>query len=479
MRSAGYPLLLVMLIFTIALLTKCSPRAPSSLSSPGTQLGPKRAGPATPTTHPGEVEIVIWAPAFRQNHGRLDGPVQAAGKVTNFKIKVTPVNFDELSESDFWEEVAQAAEAGEGPDIAFADTTHVLDWASAGYLLPLDECQTRYLEFDDVMDSLWPTVTWKGQVWAIPLEIYARPLFFSKLKLKALGWSDAQVAALPEQIERGEFILDDLVATAQAATQKGVVEPGFGYWPTPYKGTDFMHVYVAYGGRQYDLEQGKFVIVKDALTQAYAFQRRLVESGIRLDNFLGPEKNTWGNRLIYRDTVVRHRALFWNGYFWDWPTWAMDYIDNLGGRDYLSDTIGYALRPSGLRGKPGNIGVHLGVYVIMSERASGHKNQDAACALLAKTVTPEINAMHAAESVTLGVLDSPASQEAYSQYRLTAGTMHMRDYIWFAPPDDHAYREVLMDFLIMVENGDMTPTQAAAAAVEQLRSELGEAILVE
>jgi hypothetical protein len=36
-----------------------------------------------------------------------------------------------------------------------------------------------------------------------------------------------------------------------------------------------------------------------------------------------------------------------------------------------------------------------------------------------------------------------------------------------------------MDFLIMVENGDMTPTQAAAAAVEQLRSELGEAILVE
>jgi inositol-phosphate transport system substrate-binding protein len=479
MRSAGYPLLLVTLIFTIALLTKCSPGAPSSLSLPRTQLGPKQAGPATPTAHPGEVEIVIWAPAFRENRWRLDGPVQAAGKVSDFKIKGIPVNFDQLSDSDFWNEVSRAAEAGEGPDIAFADTTRVLDWASAGYLVPLDECRARYSEFDDVMPGLWPMLAWRNQVWGVPFEIHIAPLFFSKSKLTALGWSEAQIAALPGWIEKGEFTLDDLVATAQAATQQGVVQPGFGYWPSPQKGTDFMHVYTAYGGRQYDLEQDKFVIVVDALAQAYAFQRHLAGAGVRLDNFLGPEKNTWASRLLYSDTVAHDRVLFWQGRLSNWPQWAIDYAGQLGGQDYLFETVGYALRPSGLKGKPGNAGVSLGVYVITSERASGRQNQAAACALLAKTMAPEINARHAAESATLGVLSSPAGQAAYGRYRLTAETMPMRDFIWSGPWHGSTYKGIIMDFMIQAENGDMAPSASAAAAVEQLQRELGEALLVE
>jgi inositol-phosphate transport system substrate-binding protein len=460
----------------LVLLSACLPAAGPASSSAGAAIGRELAGQAAQA---GQVEIVIWAPAYRQLHGRLDGPVQASAKVTDFNLKLTPVNFDELSENDFWAEVARAAEAGEGPDIAFAYTAHVLDWASAGYLAPLDECRARYPEFDDVMPGLWPMLTWHDQVWGIPLEINVRLLFFSKPKLKALGWSEAQIAALPGQIEAGEFTLDDLVATAQVATQQGVVQPGFGYWPGPYKGTDFMHVYTAYGGRQYDLQQDKFVIVVDALAQAYAFQRRLAEAGVRLDNFLGPENSTWASRLLYRDTVAHNRALFWDGNLGDWPKWAMDYVDQLGGQDYLFETVGYALRPSGLKGRPGNAGVSLGAYVITSERASGRQNQAAACALLAKTMAPEINARHAAESATLGVLSSPAGQAAYAQDRLTAEAMPMRGFIWSGPWHDSTYKGIIMDFMIQAENGDMAPPAAAAAAVERLQRELGEALLVE
>jgi len=72
-------------------------------------------------------------------------------------------------------------------------------------------------------------------------------MFYSKTKLKALGWSDADIAALPDRIKTGDFTLDDLIATAKEAVDKGIVEKGFGYWHRNSKGGDFIQYYAAYG----------------------------------------------------------------------------------------------------------------------------------------------------------------------------------------------------------------------------------------
>jgi hypothetical protein len=66
--------------------------------------------------------------------------------------------------------------------------------------------------------------------------------------------------------------------------------------------------------------------------------------------------------------------------------------------------------------------------MIASPEASGANNQEAACALLAKTTTAEINTLHAVGSTHLGVVKSQASYPEYTNDRLLSDTLYMLDY---------------------------------------------------
>ena len=187
-------------------------------------------------------------------------------------------------------------------------------------------CKDKYPEFDDVIDSLWDAPTWQGKVWAVPQDTEARPMFYNKTKLKELGWSDAEIDALPDKIMKGEFTLDDLIATAKEAIEKGVVEPGNGYWHRPQPGGDQFQYYFSYGGRWYDQDEDKLVVTKSALRDWYAFQRRVVEEGITPENFTGTDWSIW------HDTVSHGNILFWNGGVWQWADWATNYVADWAGR---------------------------------------------------------------------------------------------------------------------------------------------------
>ena len=60
-------------------------------------------------------------------------------------------------------------------------------------------------------------------------------------------------------------------------------------------------------------------------------------------------------------------------------------------------------------------------------------DQNAACAVLAKTLTPEINTLNAIESGLLGVLKSQADHPAFTQDRRLSEQRYMLDYIWREP----------------------------------------------
>lgn len=184
--------------------------------------------------------------------------------MTDYKLKVTGIR-DDAGWADYKKKFTLAAEAGEAPDIVLSGHEDVPVWANAGYIVEFTECKARYPEFDDVIESLWDSTMWQGKIWAVPQDTEARPMFFNKTKLQELGWSEEEIAALPDRIRTGDFTLDDLIATAKEAVEKGVVEPGYGYWHRPRKGGDFLQYYFSYGGRLYDPEQDKLVVVRDAL----------------------------------------------------------------------------------------------------------------------------------------------------------------------------------------------------------------------
>ena len=119
--------------------------------------------------------------------------------------------------------------------------------------------------------------------------------------------------------------------------------------------------------------------------------------------------------------------------------------------------------------------------MITSEKASGSKNQDAACALLAKTTTPEINTLHAVGSTHLGILKSQADYPEYKNNKFLSDVLYMLDYNFYQP--NHVmygpYFDIVWDYMVKAENGEMSPEDAAKAAVEQLQAELGDQVIVE
>jgi inositol-phosphate transport system substrate-binding protein len=119
--------------------------------------------------------------------------------------------------------------------------------------------------------------------------------------------------------------------------------------------------------------------------------------------------------------------------------------------------------------------------MITSENASGGQDQDAACALLAKTTTPEINTLHAVDSTHLGILKSQASDSAYTQDRLLSDTLYMLDYNVYQP--NHImygpWYDIVFDNMVKAENGEVTPEKAAEDAITLLQTELGDFLIVE
>ncbi len=440
-------------------------------------------GGATAVAGGETVKIAVWAQANAVEHWRADAPAKAADAVNkaleaagDTRRILVEGQRDDAGWADYKKKFTMAADAGQGPQIVLSGHEDVPTWANAGYIVPFGDCRSKNAEYNNIIESLWAACMWKGELWAVPQDTEARPMFFSKTNLKTLGWSEDQVADLPDKIMAGEYTLEDMIATCKEAIAAKVVEPGYGYWHRTSKGGDFMQYYVAYGGRMYDATLDKLVAVQAALEEWYAFQRRIVEEGITPAGYIGTDGS------IFHDTVAHQKCMFWNGGTWHWADQATNYVADLGGQDYLFEHAGYALQPAGRKGFTSGTLSHPLVYMITSESASGSKGYyDLACALLAETSTAEMNTLHAVESTHLGINVKQADYEPYATNRLLRETLYMLDHNYYQP--NHvmygAYFDILWDNMVKAENGELKPDEAAKAAIELLKVELPNDVVIE
>jgi len=438
---------------------------------------------AAKTTGPQTVTITVWAKANNVEHWRADAATPAAEALNeelkkegkSITVEVKPV-YDNTPWGQYKNKFTMAADAGEGPDIICSGHEDVPVWAQAGYIMPLadsvSQIQGMYPQFNDVIDSLWNAGMWNGKIWAVPQDTEARPMFFSKTKLKKLGWTDAQIKGLTEKINNGQFTLDDLIKTAKTAIKKGVVKPGYGFWHRPRKGGDFMQFYYSYGGRLYDPAKDKLVLDKNALLKWYKFQRECVTSGITPKNYIGTEWKIW------HDTVAHNNALFWNGGIWQWADWKTNYLN--GDESILFKNVGYALIPSGVRGVKGNTLSHPLVYMVTTEKASGHKNRDLVVRLLALMTAKEINTKHALESTHLGILKSQMKYKPYLDAKFLSIVTYMLNSNWYQPNNSYysQWFDIVWNGMSAAENGEKSPEAAADSVVKQMKVELGDNVII-
>ncbi len=435
------------------------------------------------TTGPQTIKIAVWSREAGINHWRADLALEAVEEL-NEQLRAEGSNItveaeaylDEGDWGNFKKKFSLAADAGEAPAIICSGHEDIPVLSRAGYIVPVADSipavKKLAPQFNDVFDSLWKSSFWNGKVWGIPQDTEARPMYFSKTNLKKLGWDDERIAKLPKDMAEGRFTLDDLLATAKEAVEKGVVEAGYGYWHRPRKGGDFVQFYKAYGGDIYDSSQDKLIIDRDALVHFYDFQRRTVTSGVTPEKYIGTEWKIW------HDVVANNKALFWNGGTWMWADWAKNYA--VGGEETLWKNVGFGYEPSGIKGEKGSTLSHPLIYMISSEKASGNKYQDLAIRLIALMTSTERNTRHAVESGHLGILASQTDFPAYKDSQFLSEVTYLLDNNFYQP--NHVmyglWFDAFWDGMVAAEQGEKTPEQAADDAIKVMSVEMDDQLII-
>ena len=439
-----------------------------------------------------EKTVVVWAMASKSEHWRADNAVTAMERLQTSDpglsaLSVYPINLPGGA-ADYKKKFTLAAEAERGPDIAVSGHEDIPVWASAGYIVPLaasvEELLARFPGLARVHPRLWPSCTWNSKVWAVPQDVEARPMFFSKTKLAELGWSEPDIAGLPDRIARGDFTLEDMLATARQAVEKGIVRRGYGFWHRSRVGGDHLMYYVAFGGRLYSDSDQKLVITRKALGDWFRFQTRAVELGVTPATLMGTEKRIW------RDTVAHQNVLFWQSGTYAWSDWAENYLKDSGGGAYLEKHTGYALIPSGIRGQPAGTLSHPLVYMVTRPEVSGQSHQDLSIRILAAITEPDLDARHALDSAHLSIMKEPAIDRPIGatgedrqavRRRFLRRVTYMLDHNYYLPNSPYyaQYFDVIWENMVAVATGRRSPGDAIEETIAELEIELGDELLVE
>jgi len=404
--------------------------------------------------------------------GAANAELAAAGDKRRIALEVIQ---DDADWGPYKTEFELASDAGEAPDIVCSGHEHVGDWATAGFIRDLTDDLGKYPEFDDVIDSLWTSTELNGQRWGVPQDAEARPLYYSKPLLRELGWSDDDIESLDERIAAGEYTFQDMLDTAAEAVEKGIVEPGDGWWHRPANGPDFLYYYYGAGGEVTDPGGSDALVFDTAAAQkVYA----MLYDAAQTRNIIRPNKldADWDFHKEYTSSFENVVFVFEGT--WRWSSWHTNYLQDVGGESYLFENVGFAPIPANEEGTGEPITLtHPLIYMVSSQS----ENPDLALLLISKATVKELNTDYAIASGHLGVLKSQADYPTYKTARFLSETLPLLEYTTFLPNSPYwsAYSEAYFLGIQAVESGDLTPEEAIEVVTEQLQNELGDNVIIQ
>jgi inositol-phosphate transport system substrate-binding protein len=390
--------------------------------------------------------------------------LEAAGDSRRVQVDIIQDNADW---GDYNTEFELASSAGEAPDIIVAGHESIGTWATSGIIQDVTDLLGNYPEFGDVVDSLWNSTELDGRRYGIPQDAEARPMYYRMDLLAELGWTQAEIDALPADLASGAFTWEDMYDTAEAAVAAGVVEPGNGWWHRPKNGPDFLYYYYSAGGDLLD-ESGALIYDQAAALKVYQTVADAVDRDILVDTRLDGDWTSWNTSVANGD------VLFWFGGSWQWADWAANYVPE-GGEEYLFETTGFGPIPALASGtnEPTSL-THPLVYMV-SEDADA----ELALMVISKATTKELNTEYAVTSGHLGILTTQEDYPPYTDSVFLSEVGSILEYTTFLPnsPFYSAWSEAYFLGIQAAESGT-SPEDAVAIVVDQLENELGDNVII-
>ncbi|WP_421700901.1 ABC transporter substrate-binding protein [Aliiroseovarius sp.] len=424
-----------------------------------------------------DVTITVWAGGSNEADSyRMEAIELAAEMLMRERaIEGEELNITVESKRDFggWEEFKQAvtlaAEAGSAPNIVVTSHLDIAPWSQAGLIVPAED----YLDMDawplnDIYENLMEIAAFDGVQWGLPQDAESRPFFFWKDTMRGIGYSDDEIAALPEKVASGEYSLQNVLEDAKRAVEMGLVEEGYGFYPRPSNGPDYAQFYQSFGGTLQDPETGKLVLDKAAMEAMYQFFVDAVAAGVTRKNHIGTDWGQWYNE------VANGKAALWHG-----GTWHYARYTGKEGNDDFFGTIEFSLIPAGNEGGRANTITHPLVYLITDQTDDAH--EDIAAQLVKIASEPRMNALHAIKSAHLGITHQQSNIELYANdewaslatERLLSAANAQPNHIQYG-----TFSEGLWKGLEAAWTGVKTPAEAVAEVEAELRAKLGDELIV-
>src|SRR5436305_11510242 len=238
-----------------------------------------------------DVVIKVWSRADRSGPLRagnivdagdtLNKMLAAAGADKRVKIALNETNANGYDDDSL--DLMKAFAVDKGPDIFVLAHEWTGAFAEAGYAQNLEDHIAKNPElWGDIIGPLWQSVTYKGVRYGVPQDSEVRMFFLNNDKLRKLGMSDKEIAALPAKVDSGEFTANDLCDLAGQAVQKGVVK--YGVLHRPNAGPDFQMLTDSFGLEPYDKQTAKLQASKPALRNFYTWVKYCVEQKVPSPN---------------------------------------------------------------------------------------------------------------------------------------------------------------------------------------------------
>ncbi len=435
------------------------------------------AGAATVPALAEDLVVKVWSRADRSGPMRAGNLVAAAdtlnkvlaasGSEKRVKLDLNETNAKGYDDDAL--ELLKAFAVQKGPDIFVLAHEWSGAFAEAGYALNLEEHIKGNPEFyGDIIPTLWDAVTFKGARFGVPQDSEVRMFFLNNDKLRELGMTDAEIAALPGKIDSGEFTAYDLCDLAGRAVQAGVVK--YGILHRPNAGPDFQMLTSAFGIVPYDKASGKLQTSKAGLKKFFSWISYCVDKkAIPVDN----TSMSW-DAIEQASFAGQSDLAFFHGV---WRVTDQMKALNLTTKEEYFKKFTWLQAPSGEKGgRPSNLS-HPIAYAVSAK--SPHK--DLAAYIVALASQPIPNTRHAVSSNHTPInFGQQAMPDFLDKGWALAAATPMLKYASFMPnhPKIGQYNAIVFKGIQGVETGRLNADKAADFVTEELEGELGKDVVI-
>jgi inositol-phosphate transport system substrate-binding protein len=424
-----------------------------------------------------DVVIKVWSRADRSGPLRagnlvtagdtLNKILAAAGTDKRVKIELNETNAKGYDDDAL--DLLKAFAVDKGPDIFVLAHEWTGAFAEAGYALNLEDHIAKNPElYGDIIVPLWQAVSYKGARYGVPQDSEVRMFFLNNDKLRKLGKTDKEIAALPAKVDAGEFTAYDLCDLAGQAVQKGVVK--YGILHRPNAGPDFQMMMESFGLEPYDKAAAKLQASKTALKDFFTWVKYCTDK-----KAFSATNTAMSWDAIEQASFAGEEALvFFHGV---WRVTDQMKAWNLKGKEDYQRKITWLNAPAGKKGgKPSNLS-HPIAYAVSAKS----KNKDLAAYIVALASQPVPNMRHAVSTnhtpINYGEQSMP--EVADKGWALVAATPMLK-YASFMPnhPKIGQYNAIIFKGIQGVETGRLTAQAAADFVSGELGNELGKDVVI-